>query len=41
MTLCPNEREVQFKFYVHLFGHILRHSVFSLLTLTCFQSSNF
>ena len=29
MTLCPNEREVQFKFCVHLFGRIRRHSVFS------------
>ena len=30
MTLCPNEREVQIKFCVHLFGHIKRYSVFSL-----------
>ena len=29
MTLCPTEREVQFKFCVHLFGRIRRHSVFS------------
>ena len=28
MTLCPNEREVQFKFFVQLFGRIRRHSVF-------------
>ena len=28
MTLCPNEREVQFKFCVHLFGRIRRHSIF-------------
>ena len=27
MTLCPNEREVQFKFCVHLFGCIRRYSV--------------
>ena len=29
MTLCPNEREVQFKNLVQLFGRIGRHSVFS------------
>ena len=29
MTLCPNQREVQINFLVHLFGHIRRHSVFS------------
>ena len=29
MTLCLNERDVQFKLYVHLFGRIRRHSVFS------------
>ena len=39
MTLCPNEREVQFKFYVHLFGRIRRHSVFSSFNRNFFQSS--
>ena len=29
VTLYPNEREMQFPFCVHLFGHIRRHSVFS------------
>ena len=29
MTLCLSEREVQFKYCMHLFGHIRRHSVFS------------
>ena len=29
MTLCPNEREMQLKFCVHLFGRIRRHSVCS------------
>ena len=29
MTLCTNERAVQFKSCAHLFGHIRRHSVFS------------
>ena len=29
MTLCANERKVQFKFFVHLFGRIRRHSIFS------------
>ena len=29
MTLCPNEREVQFIFCVHLFGRIRRHFFFS------------
>ena len=28
MTLFPNEREVQLKFCVNLFGHVRRHSVF-------------
>ena len=27
MTLRPSEREVQFTFSVHLFGHIRRHLV--------------
>ena len=31
MTLCPNEREVPFKFCVHLFGRIRRYSVFTQL----------
>ena len=29
MTLCPNEKEVQFKKKLHLFGRRRRHSVFS------------
>ena len=29
MTLCPNERYVQFKLFVHLFGCMRRHPVFS------------
>ena len=28
MKLCPNEREVQFNFCVHLLGRIRRHTVF-------------
>ena len=39
MTLCPNESEVQFKFCVHLFGRIRRHSVFHHSTVNCFQSN--
>ena len=34
MTLCPNEREVQFKFCVHLFGCIGRHQSASLITFS-------
>ena len=37
MTLCPNEREVQFKFCVHLFGRIRRHSVFSSFNCNLFS----
>ena len=37
MTLCPNEREVQFKFCVHLFGRIRRHSVFSSFNCSLFS----
>ena len=37
MTLCPNEREVQFEFCVHLFGHIRRHSVFSSFNCNIFS----
>ena len=37
MTLCPNEREVQFKFFVHLFGRIRRHSVFSSFNCNMFS----
>ena len=29
MTLCPNEREEYFKFCVHLFGRMIRLSVYS------------
>ena len=37
MTLCPNEKEVQFNFCVHLFGRIRRHSVFSLFNCNLFS----
>ena len=37
MTLCPNEREVQFKFFVYLFGRIRRHSVFSSFNCNLFS----
>ena len=37
MTLCPNEREVQFKFWVHLFGRIRRHSNFSSFKCNLFS----
>ena len=36
MTLCPNEREVQFKLCVHLFGHVRKHSFFSSLNCNLF-----
>ena len=41
MTLCPNEREVQFRFFVHLFGHVRRHSVFSLFNSNLFSIIQF
>ena len=37
MTLCPNEREVQFKFCVHLFRCIRRHSVWSSFNCNLFS----
>ena len=37
MTLCPNEREVQLKFCLHLFGRIRRHSVFSSFNFNLFS----
>ena len=37
MTLCPNEREVQLQFFVHLFGHIRRHSVYSSFNCNLFS----
>ena len=37
MTLCPNEGEVQFKFCVHLFGRIGRHSGFSSFNCNLFS----
>ena len=37
MTLCPNEREVPFKFCVHLFGRTRRHSVFSSFNCNLFS----
>ena len=36
MTLCPNEREVQFEFCVHLFGRVRRHSVFASFNCNLF-----
>ena len=36
MTLGPNESDVQFKFCVHLFGRIRRHSVFSSFNCNLF-----
>ena len=41
MTLCPNEREVQFKFGVYLFGRIRRHSVFLLFNCSLFSIIHF
>ena len=41
MTLCPNEREVQFKFCVHLFVHMRRHSVFSSFNCNLFSIIQF
>ena len=41
MTLCQNEREVQFKFCVHLFGRIRRHSVFSSINCSLFSIIQF
>ena len=37
MTLFPNEREVQFKFCVHLFGRIKDIPFIQYSTVTCFQ----
>ena len=37
MTLCPNEGEVQFKIFVHLFGRIRRHFVFSSFNYNLFS----
>ena len=37
MTLCPNEREVQFKFCANLFGRIRRHSVFASFNCNLFS----
>ena len=31
MTLCLNEREVQFKLFVHLFECIVRYSIYILV----------
>ena len=38
---CPNKREVQFKFCVHLFGRIRRHSVFSSFNFNLFSIINY
>ena len=37
MALCPNERDVQFKMCVHLFGRIRRHSVLSSFNCNLFS----
>ena len=37
MTLCLNEREVQIRFFLHLFGRIRRHSVFSSFNCNLFS----
>ena len=37
MTLCPNEREVQLKFCVHIFRRMKRHSVFSSFNCSVFS----
>ena len=37
MTLCPNEREVQFILCVDLFERIRRHSVFSSFNCNLFS----
>ena len=37
MTLCPNEREVQFRFFMHLFRCMKRHSVFSSFNCNLFS----
>ena len=37
MTLRPNEREVKFNFFVHLFLRIRRHSVFASLKCNLFS----
>ena len=38
MTLHPNEREVQFKFVVHLFGRMRRHYVFLSFNCSLFST---
>ena len=37
MTLCSNEGVVQLKFYVHLFGRVIGHSVFSSFNCNLFS----
>ena len=37
MTSCSDEREVQFKFCVHLFGRIGRHSAYSSFICNLFS----
>ena len=37
MTLCPNKREVQFKFCAHLIVRIRTHSVFSSFNCNMFS----
>ena len=37
MILCPNERELQFKFFVHLFECIRGYSIFSPFNCNLFS----
>ena len=37
MTLCPNEREVKYIFFVHLFARMRRNSVFSSFNCDLFS----
>ena len=41
MTLCPSERKVLLKFYVHLFGHIRRQTVLSSFNCNLFSIIKF
>ena len=41
MKLCRNEKEVQFKFCLHLFGRIMRHFVSSSFNCNLFSIIQF
>ena len=41
ITLCPNERDAQFKFCVHLFGRVRRPFVFSSYNRKLFSNIQF